>query len=301
MRYLVTGGAGFIGSNIVNLLVKTNHEVIVIDNLERGNFSRIEKLSSKILFKKIDIRNFDELNREIKDIDGIFHEAALTVVSESFLKHDEYYEVNVNGTQNIFEIAKKLGVKVVFASSSSIYGDVKQIPINENFEQKPINPYGKTKAEKEKLAIEFWDKGVDIVGLRYFNVYGKGQNSAYSGVITRFMERIQNNLPPIIHGSGNQIRDFISVEDVAKANIISMESKISKDFFNIGTGKSTSILELAKMMIEISEKNLEPIFDQELPGDINESLADTNHCKEMLNWKYEIKLEKGLRKLLSKD
>lgn len=301
MRYLVTGGAGFIGSNIVNLLVKTNHEVIVIDNLERGNFSRIEKLSSKILFKKIDIRNFDELNREIKDIDGIFHEAALTVVSESFLKHDEYYEVNVNGTQNIFEIAKKLGVKVVFASSSSIYGDVKQIPINENFEQKPINPYGKTKVDKEKLAIEFWDRGVDIIGLRYFNVYGKGQNSAYSGVITRFMERIQNNLPPIIHGSGNQIRDFISVEDVAKANIISMESKISKDFFNIGTGKSTSILELAKMMIEISKKNLEPIFDQELPGDINESLADTNHCKKMLNWKYEVKLEKGLRKLMSKD
>ena len=298
MKYVVTGGAGFIGSNIVKLLVKNGHDVSVIDNLHTGNISRLKDVENKILFNKIDIRDFDKLNQNIHDVDGIFHQAALTVVPESFEKPDEYYDVNVNGTKNIFKIAKKLGVKVVFASSSSIYGNVNEIPIKENFKKNPINPYGKTKVEKEKLAQDFWRDGVDIIGLRYFNVYGKGQTGSYAGVITQFMKKIDNSLPPIIHGKGDQVRDFVSVEDVAKANLKSMEASTTQDFLNIGTGKSVSILELAKLMIKISSKNLEPIFDDELPGDVEKSQADTVHSMEKIGWSYEIELDDGLKKLM---
>ena len=298
MKYVVTGGAGFIGSNIVKLLVKNGHDVSVIDNLHTGNISRLKDVEGKILFNKIDIRDFDKLNQNIHDVDGIFHQAALTVVPESFEKPDEYYDVNVNGTKNIFKIAKKLGVKVVFASSSSIYGNVNKIPIKENFKKNPINPYGKTKVEKEKLAQDFWRDGIDIIGLRYFNVYGKGQTGSYAGVITQFMKKIDSSLPPIIHGKGDQVRDFVSVEDVAKANLKSMEAGTTQDFLNIGTGKSVSILELAKLMIKISSKNLEPIFDDELPGDVEKSQADTVHSMEKIGWSYEIELDDGLKKLM---
>ncbi len=299
MKYLVTGGAGFIGSNIVKLLVKSNHDVNVIDNLHTGNLSRLEGIKDKIDFYKIDIRDEKSLKDVIKGVDGIFHEAALTAVPESFLNPEEYYDVNVNGTRNIFKIAKEYGIKVVFASSSSVYGDVKSVPIKENFEKNPINPYGKTKVEKEKLAEKFWNEGGGIIGLRYFNVYGKGQTGTYAGVITQFMKRLEKNIPPIIHGEGDQIRDFISVEDVAKANLMSMEYSHLQDFLNIGTGKSISVLELAKMMIKISSKDFSPIFDKELPGDIKKSQADTSRAKEKIGWNYDIELKDGLTKLMT--
>jgi len=298
MKYVVTGGAGFIGSNIVKLLVKNGHNVSIIDNLHTGSLSRLKEIEEKISFNKIDIRNYEELKTIISDVDGIFHQAALTIVPESFQKPEEYFDVNVNGTNNIFKIASKLGIKVVFASSSSVYGDVNEVPIKENFERNPINPYGKTKVNKEKLAEKYWKDNVNVIGLRYFNVYGKGQTGTYAGVITQFMKRLDNNLSPIIHGKGNQIRDFISVEDVAKANLMSMQSNTLQDFLNVGTGKSISILKLAKMMIKIYSKDLSPIFDDELPGDIEKSNADITKTKEKINWQYKIQLDNGLKKLI---
>ena len=300
MKYAITGGAGFIGSNIGKLLLKNGHQVIVIDNLHTGSLLRLNDVKDEIIFHKIDIRDYEKLKNAITDVDGIFHQAALTAVPESFLKPEEYFDVNVNGTKNVFLIAKELGIKVVFASSSSIYGDVKEIPIKENFEKNPINPYGKTKVEKENLAERFWNEGVNIIGLRYFNVYGKGQTGTYAGVITQFMKKLNENLSPIIHGKGNQIRDFISVEDVALANLKSMESSTLQGFFNIGTGKSISILELAKMMIKISSKNVLPSFDEEQPGDIEKSQADTSLSIEKINWSYKIELNEGLEKLMTK-
>jgi len=301
MKYAITGGAGFIGSNIAKLLTKKGHQVIIIDNLHTGNLSRLIDIQKEITFHKIDIRDYEKMKEVIINIDGIFHQAALTAVPESFLKPEEYFDVNVNGTKNVFMIAKKLGVKVVFASSSSIYGDVKEVPIKENFDKNPINPYGKTKVEKEKLAEKFWDESVSIIGLRYFNVYGKGQTGTYAGVITQFMKKLDDNLSPIIHGKGNQIRDFISVEDVAIANLKSMESNSNQGFFNIGTGKSISILELAKMMIRISSKDVSPNFDKEQPGDIEKSQADTLLSKEKIDWSYNIELSDGLRKLMNES
>lgn len=300
MKYLITGGAGFVGSNIAKLLVKKGHKVIIIDNLHTGSLSRLKEIQEKIMFHKIDIRDYEKMKEVIVGIDGIFHQAALTAVPESFLKPEEYYDVNVNGTKNIFNIAKELRIKVIFASSSSIYGNIKEIPIKENFEKNPINPYGKTKVAKEKLAEKFWDEGVNIIGLRYFNIYGKGQTGTYAGVITQFMKKLDENRSPIIHGKGNQTRDFIYVEDVAIANLKAMESNTIQGFFNIGTGKSISILELVKMMIKISLKDISPNFDEEQSGDIEKSQADISLSKEKIDWSYNIELFDGLKKLMKK-
>ena len=300
MKYVVTGGAGFIGSHIVKLLVEKGHKIVIIDNLHTGSLSRLKEIEDKIEFHRIDIRNYEKLKSIIKDVDGIFHQAALTIVSESFLKPDEYFDVNVNGTNNIFKIAKQLEIKVIFASSSSVYGNVDKVPIKENFERNPINPYGKRKVEKEKLAQRFWDEGVSIIGLRYFNVYGIGQTGTYAGVITQFIKKLDANVSPIIHGKGNQIRDFIAVEDVAKANLMAMESSSKQKFLNIGTGKSTSILELANMMIQISSRKVIINFDEELSGDVEKSQADTTLVKEKIGWTYKIELLDGLKKLISK-
>ena len=298
MKYVVTGGAGFIGSNIVKLLVKKGHQVTVIDNLYTGSFSRLKNVENEISFHKVDIRDVGKIKEVITDIDGIFHQAALTSLPESYLKPDEYFDVNVNGTKNIFTLANELEIKVVYASSSSVYGDVSDIPIKEDFKRNPINPYGKTKVEKEKLAEKFWVKGVSIIGLRYFNVYGKGQTGTYAGVITQFMKRLRDDLPPVIHGKGNQVRDFISVEDIAKANLLSMESNTNQDFLNVGTGKLISILDLAKMMIKISSKKISPIFDDKLPGDVEKSQADITQCKEKIGFNYNMNIYDGLKKLM---
>jgi len=298
MKYVVTGGAGFIGSNIVKLLVEKGHKVIIIDNLHTGSLSRLKEIEDKITFYKIDIRNYEKLMEIIKDADGIFHQAALTIVPESFLKPDEYFDVNVNGTKNIFTIAKELGIKVVFASSSSIYGNVKEVPIKENFEKNPINPYGKTKVEKESLAEKFWNEGVSIIGLRYFNVYGIGQTGSYAGVITKFLENIKNQKQFIVNGNGNQIRDFIHVKNTAKANLVAMESKIENGFFNIGTEIPTSINDLAKLMIELSHHEQGIIHGPPLEGDIEISQADMAFTRKSFNWNHEINLIDGLRDLI---
>ncbi len=300
MKFAVTGGAGFVGSNIVKLLVKENHDVIVIDNMHTGKKENLEGIIDKIKFYELDIRNILEIENKIKDVDGIFHEAALTIVQESFLMKEEYYDVNVKGTENIFKIAKKYGIKIVFASSSSVYGDTERIPIIENSKRNPINPYGQTKLEDEFLAEKYSDKGVSIIGLRYFNIFGKGQTGSYAGVITKFLNQLNENKSPVIFGDGSQIRDFIFVEDIAQANLSAMLSKINFGFFNIGTGKTTSILQLAKLLIKLYNLQISPEFSNSLQGDVQKSQADTKKSQKLLNWKYKIELEAGLEKTVTK-
>ena len=296
MKFAVTGGSGFIGSYIVKHLLKQNHEVIVIDNFSRGKLKNLSGYEQKIDFQKLDILDIDELRTIMNDIDGIFHEAALTSVPESFTQKEKYHNVNVVGTENIFKLAKEFGIKVVYASSSSVYGNTTTIPIKENFDKNPINPYGITKLEDEKLAKTYHDLGVSIIGLRYFNVYGVGQTNDYAGVITKFYDCIKSKKSPIIFGDGAQIRDFVSVEDVAKANLLAMQSDTDFAFLNIGTGITTSIKELAFLMIKLSKIQLEPKFNKLPEGDVKESQADVNLAKKMIDWSYETKLENGLRK-----
>ena len=298
MKYVVTGGAGFVGSNIVKLLVKNGHNVSIIDNLHTGEKENVKEIIDKVSFYQVDIRNKEKLIEILDECDGVFHEAALTAVPESFEKPKEYHDVNVIGTKNVFEIAQKKNIRVVYASSSSIYGDVKNIPIKENSDRKPINPYGQTKLEDEFLAEEFSRNNLSVIGLRYFNVYGIGQTGSYAGVITKFLENIKNKKSFTINGDGNQIRDFIHVSDIAQANITAMKSKVNHGFFNIGTGIPTSINDLAKNMIEFSKNKHEIIHGPELEGDVKISQADMNSTSELLNWSYKIDLKKGLNDLI---
>tara|TARA_B100000029_G_C17540318_1_gene946427 strand:- start:711 stop:1613 length:903 start_codon:yes stop_codon:yes gene_type:complete len=298
MRYVVTGGAGFVGSHLVKLLVKEGHKVSVIDNLHKGKKENLDPIIKDIEFFQVDIRDHEKMEKILTNIDGVFHQAALTVVQESFTKNKEYYDVNVRGTENIFKIALKNKFKVVFASSSSVYGHKKTIPISENMEKIPINPYGQTKLEDEYLAEKYSKLGAKISGLRYFNIFGRGQTPEYAGVITKFLERIKNEQSPIIFGDGSQIRDFIYVGDIVKANLAIMEKNVSDIFFNIGTGNTISILELAKMMLQISGLNKEPEFKEKLEGDIMKSQADISLIKERYEWNPTIKLENWLKEII---
>ena len=296
MKFVITGGAGFIGSHIAKHLVEKNHDVIVVDNLSRGRLENLSKIKEEIVFRKMDILDFDSLKEVIFNSDGIFHQAALTSVPESFTQKEKYHNVNVKGTENIFKLAKEFRKKVVYASSSSIYGNTTTIPIHENSEKNPINPYGVTKLDDEKLAKKYHNLGLSVIGLRYFNVYGIGQTNDYAGVITKFIDQINLNKSPIIFGDGTHTRDFISVEDIAKANLLSMESKTDFSFLNVGTGISTSIKELAEVMIELSGKKMEINYDDLPLGDVKDSLADVSLAKRLINWNYEISLKTGLKK-----
>jgi len=294
MRFVVTGGAGFVGSHLVQLLIKNNHEVIVIDNLHTGKKENLESVIDKIEFQKIDIRNYESMENILKNIDGVFHQAALTVVQDSFSNPKEYYDVNVQGTENIFKLSIENKFKVVYASSSSVYGHKQKMPIEENMETKPINPYGQTKLECEYLFEKYSKLGGSIIGLRYFNIFGKGQTVEYAGVITKFIERLKEGKAPIIFGKGSQIRDFISVDDIAKANLMAMNHNESNLLVNIGSGKAISILELANMMIKISGIELNPTFTKSLQGDIEKSHADISLAKKSFGWKPEITLQEWL-------
>ena len=296
MKFLVTGGVGFVGNNIVRLLLEAGHSVDIIDNLHSSKIEKIKDIIDKINFFQVDIRDKEKLDKIIKNYNGIFHEAALTAVPESFKKPQEYQDVNVVGTKNIFEIANRENIRIVYASSSSIYGNVTQIPITEEFKRKPINPYGQTKLDDEILAEKFEE--LSVIGLRYFNIYGIDQNISYAGVITNFLEKIKSKKPLIINGNGNQVRDFIHVKDIAKANVAAMESSIRKSFLNVGTGISTSINDLAEMMVNLSNSECKIEHGPELEGDIEVSLASTEFTKKTINWNYEIELKEGLLDLI---
>ena len=298
MKYVVTGGAGFVGSYLVKLLVKEGHEVTVIDNLHKGKKENLKSVLSRIQFKEIDVRNYDDLEKILRNIDGVFHQAALTVVQDSFDKPKEYHDVNVVGTENIFKLAKKNNFKVVYASSSSVYGHKEDMPVKEESERNPINPYGQTKLDDEYLFEKYSKDRTKIIGLRYFNIFGKGQTLEYAGVITKFLDRINQKQPPIIFGDGSQLRDFISVEDIVLANLAAMESQISNLLVNVGTGNAITIIELAKMMLDISKLGKQPIFETPLEGDIEKSQADITLSTKSFNWKAKKDLQEWLTEIL---
>ena len=299
MKYVVTGGAGFIGSNIVKKLVSRGDDVTVIDNLNTGKKENLEVVKDRINFLNDDILNVGLLEKETKEVDGVFHQAALASVQDSFSKPEEYQKVNVNGTENILKLAKENNFKVVYASSSSVYGNPERIPIKETDSKNPINPYAETKLRKEELAIKYASMGVKVIGLRYFNVFGKGQSKEYAGVLKLFLERIRDQLPPKINGDGTQFRDFVYVEDVADANIMSMDSKIEHDFFNVGTNTSITILDLAKSIIKTSGLEIEPIFGPPLKGDVQKTIASIDLIRDKIGWKPTIFLEKWIEDIVS--
>jgi UDP-glucose 4-epimerase len=299
VRYIVTGGAGFIGSSIVKKLVARGDDVTVIDNLNTGKEENLKSVIDKITFLKYSILNRELLEKQSQNIDGIFHQAALASVQDSFSKSDEYHDVNVNGTENILKLAKKNDFRVVYASSSSVYGNPERIPIKESDKKNPINPYAETKLKQDQLAIKYSEMGVKVIGLRYFNVFGKGQSKEYAGVLKLFLERIRDKLPPKINGDGTQFRDFVYVEDVADANIMSMDSDINHGFYNVGTNTSITILDLAKTIIKSSGLDIQPIFGPALKGDVQKTIANIDLIKEEIGWEPTILLEKWIEEIIS--
>jgi len=299
MKILVTGGAGFIGSHITEYLVQRGDDVTVLDNLNTGRKENLAKINDKINFVNGDIRDSQLLEKLVSDTAGVFHEAALASVQDSFNMKDEYFDVNVNGTENIFKLAKEYGFKIVYASSSSVYGNPKKIPITENDDRKPINPYAQTKLDDEVLAKKYSEMGVRVIGLRYFNVFGPRQSKEYAGVIKLFLEKIKQKIPPKINGDGLQTRDFVHIDDVVMANILAMDSDIKHEFFNVGTGNSISVLELANAIIHASSLSLEPIHGPELSGDVKATQADITLIRKLLNWEPTIRLDDWVTKTIS--
>ena len=299
MKYVVTGGAGFIGCHITEKLVQRGDDVIVIDDLNTGKEENLESIIEKINFVKGSILDIELLDKLTKDVDGVFHQAALASVQDSFSKPNEYHNVNVNGTENILKLAKKNNFKIVYASSSSVYGDPTRIPIKESDEKNPINPYAETKLKKEELAIKYSKMGVSVIGLRYFNVFGKGQSKEYAGVLKLFLERIRDKLSPKINGDGTQFRDFVYVGDVVNANIMSMDSDINHEFFNVGTNTSITILDLAKTIIKSSGFDIEPIFGPALKGDVQKTIANIDLIKEKIGWTPTVILEEWIDEIIS--
>jgi len=299
MKYVITGGAGFIGSYITKALLEEGHNITVIDNLNTGKEENLELVKDQINFVKGNILDNELLEEITTNVDGVFHQAALASVQDSFSKPEEYHDVNVNGTENILKLAKKNDFKVVYASSSSVYGNPERIPIVESDSKNPINPYAETKLRKEELAVKYAKMGVKVIGLRYFNVFGRGQSKEYAGVLKLFLERIRDELPPKINGDGTQFRDFVYVKDVVDANIMSMKSEVNHEFFNVGTNTSITILDLAKTIIKFSGLDMEPIFGPALKGDVMKTIADNNLIKEKIGWEPKVMLKEWIKEIVS--
>ena len=301
MKILVTGVAGFIGSHLCLSLLSRGFEVWGLDDLSHGDLGRVEELEEYGLrFVKVDIRDRVEVRRVLREVKpvGVAHLAALISVPESFEKPALYMAVNVEGTRNLVSAANEVGVeRFVYASSAAVYGNPVRLPIDEDHPTKPVSPYGKSKLLGEKCVLNEF-RG-SAFSLRLFNVYGRGQNPEYAGVITKFLERVSRGEPPIIYGDGEQTRDFVYVGDVVDAFIRALTSSLRGAYvFNIGTGNAVTINQLARMIIKLAGLNVEPIHADPRPGDIRHSYADISRTKRVLGWQPKISLEEGLKRLV---
>jgi len=304
-KVLVTGGAGFIGSHVADSFVDSDFEVVVIDNLSSGRLENIKHNMDKKDFRlaKVDIRDYDSVKKLVKDVDAVFHEAAVVSVTRSvenpFLTND----VNVTGTLNLLKASVDSGVKrFVYASSSSVYGETKTLPKHEGLAPQPISPYAVSKMAAERYCLVFHEVyGLETVCLRYFNVYGPRQKyGPYSGVISIFINRLLNDEPPIIFGDGEQTRDFTHVQNVVQASKLALnKSGAVGEVFNIAAGVATTVNELASMLLEIMDKTyLKPVYTSPRPGDIRHSYADVTKAKKVLGYHPTFSLKEGLSQLV---
>jgi nucleoside-diphosphate-sugar epimerase len=298
-RALVTGGAGFIGSHLVEDLLSEGCQVSVIDNLSTGRLSNLSHIKDRITFYKADIRDQETLEKAAKDCDIIFHQAAVVSVPKTVDNPVDSAMVNEMGTLFVLEAARKNNVRrVVLASSSAVYGDDPVLPKHETMNPKPQSPYAVQKLSGEFYACLYHDLyGLETVSLRYFNVYGPRQDpsSPYSGVISIFMTKASSKEPPVIYGNGNQYRDFIFVKDVVRFNLLAAGADLaSGKIFNVGTGRFIHINRLWEMISKLAGITIKPEYEPPRPGDIIESVASIDYAGKVLGFKPEYSFEKGL-------
>ncbi len=308
-KVLVLGGAGFIGSHVVSELLKTNvNQIIIFDNFSRGKYENIEKSVKdkrcKIYPNGGDIRDTDILNDAMKNIDIVIHLAAM------WLLHCKDYprtafKVNIEGTFNVLEACVKNNIqRLIYSSSASVYGDAVEIPMSENHPFNNRNFYGATKISGEAMCRAYFDRyGLDYVGLRYMNVYGpnQDQNAVYTGVIPILLNKIDSNETLIINGEGSQAYDFINVSDAARCNIQAIESNVTDQFYNVGTGVQTSINELCNLILELRKSNLEVVYEPYSNSDNRQLVKNRIGCikkaKKDLGFEYKIDLAEGIKQL----
>jgi UDP-glucose 4-epimerase len=305
-RILVTGGAGFIGSRLVDCLIREGHEVAVLDNLFACKTSNLKKHLSKSSSHLIkgDIRDSRAVKKAVKDATTVFHLAAIVDVPLSVKNPVLSNDVNVAGTLSVLEASLTENVdRFIYISSCAVYGEARSLPINEEHPTTPLSPYGVSKLAAENYCRNYREiHGLNTCCLRLFNVYGPGQHAgSYSGVISKFIRKVQNGESPVVYGDGKQTRDFIHIKDVIDACILAMENvQTDGGPFNIGTGKPTTIRELADIAIELSDKtNIKPIHEEPRKGDIENSYADISKARKTLNFEPKTELKCGMKALLN--
>jgi nucleoside-diphosphate-sugar epimerase len=299
MRYVVTGGAGFIGSNTVDELVKRGHSVVVLDDLSAGKEENLAEVRSKITFIKGSITEIEVVQKAMHQADYVIHLAARTSVPRSVKDPVDTNRINVDGTLNVLMAARDNKIKrLVFAASSAAYGETPALPKTESMQPAPISPYGVSKYVGELYAQTFGRcYGLENVSLRYFNIFGPRQDpdSPYSGVLSRFVTAFLDGVEPVVFGDGEQTRDFTYVENAVQANLLACESPgASGKVFNIGTGLRVSLNHTLGALVEISGKKLPVKYEPPREGDIRDSLADISSARECLGYEPSVMFDEGL-------
>jgi nucleoside-diphosphate-sugar epimerase len=299
MRYLVTGGAGFIGSNTVDELVRRGHSVVVLDDLSSGKEDNLAELRNKITLIKGSITDIEVVRKAMHDAEYVLHLAARTSVPRSVKDPIETNRINIDGTLNVLVAAKELKVKrLVFAASSSAYGETPTLPKVETMQPQPISPYGVTKFVGELYGQTFGRcYGLENVSLRYFNIFGPRQDpsSPYSGVLAKFCTAFLEDTQPVVFGDGEQTRDFTFVENAVQANLLACEApNVSGKVFNVGVGGRVSLNDVLRELGRITGKTLEAKYDPPRDGDIRDSQADITQAREFLGYAPQVTFEEGL-------
>lgn len=301
MRYLVTGGAGFIGSHTVDELVRRGHSVVVLDDLSAGKDDNLAESRGKITFVKGSITDLEIVRRSCHEADCVLHLAARTSVPRSVKDPLETNRINVDGTLNVLVAARDAKVKrVVFAASSSAYGETPTLPKVESMAPAPISPYGVTKFVGEVYSQVFGRcYGLENVSLRYFNVFGPRQDpgSPYSGVLSKFITAILEDTGPVVFGDGEQSRDFTYIENVVQANLLACEApNVSGKVFNVGTGNRFTLNQTLRILETISGKSVAAKYDPPRDGDIRDSEADISLARGILGYDPQVNFQTGLQK-----
>jgi nucleoside-diphosphate-sugar epimerase len=301
MRYLVTGGAGFIGSNTVDELVRRGHSVVVLDDLSSGKEENLTEVRGKITFVKGSITDIEAVQKAMQQAEYVIHLAARTSVPRSVKDPLETNRINVDGTLNVLVAARDNRVKrVVFAASSSAYGETPTLPKREDMRPQPISPYGVSKYVGELYAQAFGRcYGMETVCVRYFNIFGPRQDpdSPYSGVLSRFATAFLEEQQPVIYGDGEQTRDFTFVDNAVQANLLACEAPTaSGGVFNVGTGSRVSLNQTLEYLRRISGKKLQAKYDPPRDGDIRDSQADISRARQVLGYEPTVMFEEGLER-----